>query len=482
MRTVSDPNAASPMREEAIRKVQESIAASAPHVLEDLGDGWQLTRVFSGNSSNMSSAEAVAPADAMDLLVFHAGLDQNSAEVGGGAACSVCSCALAQWLLENEGELPVTPGKLDDIVRLGVSVWQELRQSPAARAQFPDGHFDLDFALKGLARRDALAGAGLAEVVGEGRPPSSTPEVLSSRALAAEPRHSFIGFLSLPDQSGAGGDPQEGLGEPAASSAGNAAGDEDGDGDSGDVRDERAEGVPLKEEESMGRNGSRSGPVGDTPQAGPLSGLRELLKGSLGVEDLWSEMAGLAPAVFVVAWHDHFFTLALRASGGAAVVDSLGSRLHDGNDSAYVIDFPAGSDEPRPYARPSSSPVPPLAGGSMTSLQVQFQAAADNLGDAEPEGEREAPAEGKAPAGRPQEVRPAPPPAVETLVGGARALRYITEVLAGERVRQLAYELALGPPSTGAPAPSEAERAAVVERALRTLQIEFHRVTLPPGS
>ena len=97
-------------------------------------------------------------------------------------------------------------------------------------------------------------------------------------------------------------------------------------------------------------------------------------------------------------------------------------------------------------------------------------------------GEREAPAEGETPAVRPQEeLRPAPPPPVETPVGGAGALRYITEVLAGERVRQLAHELALGPPSAGALAPSEAECSAAVERALRTLQIEFHRVALPPG-
>ena len=152
VRGVSDPSAASPMREEAIRRVQESIAASAAQTLEDLGAGWRLTRVFGPAVGLGGGAGAEGAPASMDLRVFHAGLDQNSSEVGGGAACSVCACALAQWLVEHEGELPAGPGELDDIVRRGVGVWQQLRQCPAALAQFPDGHFDLDFALQGLAR------------------------------------------------------------------------------------------------------------------------------------------------------------------------------------------------------------------------------------------------------------------------------------------------------------------------------------------
>ena len=171
-------------------------------------------------------------------------------------------------------------------------------------------------------------------------------------------------------------------------------------------------------------------------------------------------MASLAPAVFVVAWHDHFFALALRASGGAAVVDSLGSRLHDGNDSAYVIDFPAGPSESRPYSTAGGAALP----------GVRLEARLDEVGDGG--GEAGAPGAGAEPSGG---------AAAAARAGGAGALQYITELLAGERVRQLARELApRGPGGASDAPPSEQELAAAVERALRTLQIEFHRVAVPP--
>merc|ERR1719301_229123 len=146
------------MREEAIRRVQESIAASAPQTLEDLGAGWRLTRVFGPAVGLGGGASAEGAPASMDLRVFHAGLDQNSSEVGGGAACSVCACALAQWLVEHEGELPA-------------------------------GHFDLDFALQGLARSvpPASGAPGAAQVPSRGG------------VLEAVPGQSFIGFLALPE-------------------------------------------------------------------------------------------------------------------------------------------------------------------------------------------------------------------------------------------------------------------------------------------
>ena len=459
VRGVSDPNAASPMREEAIRRVQESIAATAPQTLEDLGAGWQLTRVFRPEAGPRGGAGTERVPVSMDLRVFHAGLDQNSSEVGGGAACSVCACALAQWLVEHEGELPVGPGELDDIVRRGVGVWHQLRQSPAALAQFPDGHFDLDFALQGLAQSPpppaATGAAGRAGV------PSS------GGALEAVPGHSFIGFLALPEAATPAATEKTQGSDGTASDPGEG-GDGSGEGDSphkdsceggGDASASgREEAVAGSGEGVVSSNGGDDGGKERVAaEPGLLSSLRGLLQGSLGVEDLWREMASLAPAVFVVAWHDHFFALALRASGGAAVVDSLGSRLHDGNDSAYIIDFPAGPSESRPYSTPGGEA---LAG-------VRLEARLDEVGDgggeagaSEPGGELSGGAAARA--------------------GGAGALQYITELLAGERVRQLACELApRGPDGVSDAPPSEQDLAAAVERALRTLQIEFHRVAVP---
>ena len=455
VRGVSDPSAASPMREEAIRRVQESIAASAPQTLEDLGAGWRLTRVFGPAVGLGGGASAEGAPASMDLRVFHAGLDQNSSEVGGGAACSVCACALAQWLVEHEGELPAGPGELDDIVRRGVGVWQQLRQCPAALAQFPDGHFDLDFALQGLARSvpPASGAPGAAQVPSRGG------------VLEAVPGQSFIGFLALPEATapvptGAAPSSDAAVAEPAEGGGGSG----EWDSPQNDSRDTGPDTDTSGRGDGAGAVGgcSRDEGGGERAAAEPdlLSSLRGLLQGSLGVEDLWREMAGLAPAVFVVAWHDHFFALALRASGGAAVLDSLGSRLHDGNDSAYVIDFPAGPIEVRPYSTPGGAALP----------GARLEARLDEVGDGESEARTE-------PSGGAAAAEPAPVPA---LGGGAGALRYITELLAGERVRQLARELAPRAPGSaaGAPPPSEPEFAAAVERALRTLQIELHRVAV----
>lgn len=459
---MSDPNAASPMREEAIRRVQESIAATAPQTLEDLGSGWQLTRVFRPEAEPEGGAGTEGVPASMDLRVFHAGLDQNSSEVGGGAACSVCACALAQWLVEHEGELPVGPGELDDIVRQGVGVWQQLRQSPVALAQFPDGHFDLEFALQGLAQSPTPpAATGAAD--GAGVPSSGGP-------LEAVPGHSFIGFLALPEVAAPAPTEKTQGSDGGATDAGEG-GDGSGEGDSpqkdsceggSDASTSGGgEGADGGGEAAMGScGGDDGGEERAAAEPGLLSSLRGLLQGSLGVEDLWREMASLAPAVFVVAWHDHFFALALRASGGAAVVDSLGSRLHDGNDSAYVIDFPAGPSESRPYSTAGGAALP----------GVRLEARLDEVGDGG--GEAGAPGAGAEPSGG---------AAAAARAGGAGALQYITELLAGERVRQLARELApRGPGGASDAPPSEQELAAAVERALRTLQIEFHRVAVPP--
>lgn len=89
------------------------------------------------------------------------------------------------------------------------------------------------------------------------------------------------------------------------------------------------------------------------------------LSGAMSFDDIWREIAASAAAaagepgradVYIVSWNDHFFVL--KVEGDCYhVVDTLGERLFEGCDKAYMLRFDATS-EMRSVSPPPSSPSP----------------------------------------------------------------------------------------------------------------------------
>lgn len=76
------------------------------------------------------------------------------------------------------------------------------------------------------------------------------------------------------------------------------------------------------------------------------------LSGAMSFDDIWREIAGgggrgRGPGgradVYIVSWNDHFFALKVE-SDCYYVVDTLGERLHEGCDKAYMLRFDGSSE------------------------------------------------------------------------------------------------------------------------------------------
>ncbi|KAG8045970.1 hypothetical protein GUJ93_ZPchr0008g13837 [Zizania palustris] len=83
------------------------------------------------------------------------------------------------------------------------------------------------------------------------------------------------------------------------------------------------------------------------------------LSGAMSFDDIWREISAAAAAcepgradVYIVSWNDHFFLLKVE-SDCYYVVDTLGERLFEGCDKAYMLRFDATSE-----MRSSSSSLP----------------------------------------------------------------------------------------------------------------------------
>ncbi|KAL0410228.1 UNVERIFIED_CONTAM: hypothetical protein Slati_3612500 [Sesamum latifolium] len=70
----------------------------------------------------------------------------------------------------------------------------------------------------------------------------------------------------------------------------------------------------------------------------------EFLHGAMSFDNIWDEISrsesssnGEAP-VFIVSWNDHFFILKVEADA-YYIIDTLGERLHEGCNQAYILKF-----------------------------------------------------------------------------------------------------------------------------------------------
>ncbi|KAJ9702586.1 hypothetical protein PVL29_004363 [Vitis rotundifolia] len=66
------------------------------------------------------------------------------------------------------------------------------------------------------------------------------------------------------------------------------------------------------------------------------------LEGTRSFEDIWNEINGQnenqEPKVYIVSWNDHFFVLKVEAQA-CFIIDSLGKRLFEGCNQAYILKF-----------------------------------------------------------------------------------------------------------------------------------------------
>ncbi|XVE97421.1 hypothetical protein REPUB_Repub03eG0017900 [Reevesia pubescens] len=69
----------------------------------------------------------------------------------------------------------------------------------------------------------------------------------------------------------------------------------------------------------------------------------ECLKGAMSFDEIWNEISSSIndydqPKVYIVSWNDHFFVLKVE-SNAYYIIDSLGERLFEGCNQAYMLKF-----------------------------------------------------------------------------------------------------------------------------------------------
>ncbi|KAL3655827.1 hypothetical protein CASFOL_000223 [Castilleja foliolosa] len=65
----------------------------------------------------------------------------------------------------------------------------------------------------------------------------------------------------------------------------------------------------------------------------------EALKGVMSFDDIWDEISRCnTPRIYIVSWNDHFFVLKVD-SDAYYIIDTLGERLYEGCNQAYILRF-----------------------------------------------------------------------------------------------------------------------------------------------
>lgn len=88
----------------------------------------------------------------------------------------------------------------------------------------------------------------------------------------------------------------------------------------------------------------------------------DFLHGAMSFDSIWDEVSRLgpdcSPRVYIVSWNDHFFVL-LVESQAYYIIDTLGERLHEGCDQAYILKFDTSTTISKvPNAVKSSEVIP----------------------------------------------------------------------------------------------------------------------------
>ncbi|KAK7268113.1 hypothetical protein RIF29_20800 [Crotalaria pallida] len=76
----------------------------------------------------------------------------------------------------------------------------------------------------------------------------------------------------------------------------------------------------------------------------------DFLQGAMSFDNIWDEISRAGqdcpsnsePQVYIVSWNDHFFILKVEADS-YCIIDTLGERLYEGCDQAYILKFDSNS-------------------------------------------------------------------------------------------------------------------------------------------
>lgn len=84
----------------------------------------------------------------------------------------------------------------------------------------------------------------------------------------------------------------------------------------------------------------------------------ETLQGAMSFDEIWHEISNQTeyygqPSIYIVSWNDHFFVLKVEADA-YYIIDSLGERLFEGCNQAYILKF---DDSTSMYAKVAKDAV-----------------------------------------------------------------------------------------------------------------------------
>lgn len=83
----------------------------------------------------------------------------------------------------------------------------------------------------------------------------------------------------------------------------------------------------------------------------------EFLQDVMSFDSIWAEVERAGPAIYIVSWNDHFFVLKLEEDR-CYIIDTLGERLQEGGEEAYILQFDAETTlSPAPTPKSEDSKV-----------------------------------------------------------------------------------------------------------------------------
>lgn len=109
----------------------------------------------------------------------------------------------------------------------------------------------------------------------------------------------------------------------------------------------------------------------------------DFLHDAMSFDSIWEEVERAGPAVYIVSWNDHFFVLKMEEDR-CYIIDTLGERLQEGGEQAYILQFDAQTIlVPAPTSKPEDSKIasqPEAAASDVLALASVEVGTAINLG------------------------------------------------------------------------------------------------------
>ncbi|KAL3679429.1 hypothetical protein R1sor_022385 [Riccia sorocarpa] len=117
----------------------------------------------------------------------------------------------------------------------------------------------------------------------------------------------------------------------------------------------------------------------------------DFLQGAMSFDGIWDEIERCGPALYIVSWNDHFFVLRMEERS-CYIIDTLGERLYEGCNQAYILHFDEKTSlcsVPLKPTKDTKVPSDEGAGSADPALSDKSEKAkkAEEAGDCEPASE-----------------------------------------------------------------------------------------------